>query len=320
MDKELEQFSRRQFTKLSMMGLGTIPFLSLNKMFIDSRNADVDLQVHLFSKHLQFLNYDQMSEAAANMGFDGLDLTVRKKGHVLPERVQDDLPLAIKAMRQHGLKPVMMTTNVHDAKNDLDRTVLKTASQLGLTHYRMGWLRYPEDRTITESQSRYQQKFKDLEQLNKELGLIGCYQNHAGTYMGASVWDLSMILSATANENLGSQYDIRHAVVEGGKGWELGLRRIQPYIKTIVIKDFKWGKQNGKWQPINTPLGQGMLDFNRYFSLLKKYKINVPVSLHLEYDLGGAQRGATSITMDKKEVFKYMKDDLLFLREAWKKA
>ncbi len=317
---ELEQLSRRQFTKLSMMGLGAIPFLSLDKVFIDSRNTDADLQVHLFSKHLQFLNFDQMSEAAADMGFDGLDLTVRKKGHVLPEHVQDDLPLAIKAMRQHGLKPVMMTTNVHDSKNDLDKTVLETASKLGLTHYRMGWLRYPEDQTITESQSRYQQKFKDLEQLNKELGLIGCYQNHAGTYMGASVWDLSMILSATANENLGCQYDIRHAVVEGGKGWELGLRHIQSYIKTIVIKDFKWGKQNGKWQPINTPLGQGMVDFNRYFSLLKKYKINVPVSLHLEYDLGGAQRGASRITMDKKEVFKYMKNDLLFLREAWEKA
>jgi len=63
-----------------------------------------------------------------------------------------------------------------------------------------------------------------------------------------------------------------------------------------------------------------MVDFNRYFSLLKKYKINVPVSLHVEYDLGGAEKGANEISMDKKEVFRYIKNDLIFLKEAWKNA
>jgi len=43
-----------------------------------------------------------------------------------------------------------------------------------------------------------------------------------------------------------------------------------------------------------------MVDFGRYFSLLKKYDINVLVSLHLEYDLGGSEHGATEITIDKK--------------------
>ena len=63
-----------------------------------------------------------------------------------------------------------------------------------------------------------------------------------------------------------------------------------------------------------------MVDFNRYFSLLKKYNINVPVSLHLEYGLGGAEHGATKISIDKKEVFAQMKKDLSFLKEAWQKA
>ncbi|MDO6473378.1 TIM barrel protein [Maribacter sp. 1_MG-2023] len=133
------------------------------------------------------------------------------------------------------------------------------------------------------------------------------------------MWDLPTIFSKTDTEFLGCQYDIRHAVVEGGKSWELDLRSIQPYIKSIVIKDFKWGKKDGVWEPINTPLGEGMIDFNRYFSLLKKYKINVPISLHLEYDLGGAEHGASKITIDKKEVFAKMKKDLTFIKEAWKK-
>ncbi|WP_250629566.1 sugar phosphate isomerase/epimerase family protein [Aureibaculum algae] len=119
---------------------------------------------------------------------------------------------------------------------------------------------------------------------------------------------------------MGSQYDIRHAVIEGGECWELGLRRIKPLINSIVIKDVKWGVVDGKWEPINVPLGEGMVDFNRYFSLLKKYKINVPVSLHVEYDLGGAEQGRDKITMPQKEVFSKIKKDLEYLQEAWDKA
>ncbi|WP_339339976.1 hypothetical protein [Croceitalea sp. MTPC6] len=43
-----------------------------------------------------------------------------------------------------------------------------------------------------------------------------------------------------------------------------------------------------------------------------------PVSLHLEYDLGGAEHGDPKITIDKEDVFNQMKKDLTFLRETWK--
>lgn len=314
-------YSRKDFVKLATLGTVSIPFLGFgNKFYLKHQAAHSSLTVHLFSKHLQFLDYNDMAAAAAEIGFDGLDLTVRPKGHVLPERVVDDLPKAVAAMRQYGINPGLMTTNVWDLNSIEQKTVLETASALGFTHYRTGWLKYPENRTITESQELYGQQAAALEVLNKKLGLIGCYQNHAGNHVGAPIWDLLPILRATNNKHIGAQYDIRHAVVEGGSSWELGLRQIKPFIKSIVIKDFKWGKVDGKWKPVNTPLGEGMVDFKRYFSLLKKYKINVLVSLHLEYDLGGAEHGDTKITIDKKEVFSQMKKDLNFLRETWKNA
>ena len=261
-----------------------------------------------------------MSEAAADMGFDGLDLTVRRKGHVLPENVIDDLPKAVEAMKKHGLNPKMMSTNVWDITIKENRTVLETAKQLGFTHYRTDWLKYPKDKPITESQAFFAKQAKDLDVFNEKLGLIGGYQNNSGMNVGAPVWDLMPILEATTGKFMGSQYDIRHAVVEGGESWELGLRRIQPYINSIVLKDFKWGIVDGKWEPVNVPLGEGMVDFKRYFSLLKTYEINVPVSLHIEYDLGGAEKGNTKISMDKKEVFRAMQKDLNYLRKAWENA
>lgn len=321
MGKGHSTISRRNFTKLSAMALGGLPLMGFEKSHYERHLQETDgIKVHLFSKHLQFLDYPAMSEAAAEMGFDGLDLTVRPKGHVLPERVVNDLPKVVDAMKRFGLQVGMMTTNVWDTRNTEQKTVLETAGRLGFTHYRTGWLTYPEDRTIAESQTIFAQQALELEVLNESLGLIGCYQNHAGKHVGAPIWDLPPILSATKNKYMGCQYDIRHAVVEGGNSWELGLRQIRPFIKSIVIKDFKWGQVNGKWKPINTPLGEGMVDFKRYFTLLKQYQINVPISLHLEYDLGGAEHGAAQITMNQKEVFKQMKKDLTFLRETWQKV
>lgn len=261
-----------------------------------------------------------MSEAAAEMGFDGLDLTVRPKGHVLPERANDDLPKAVEAMKKHGLKPHLMTTNVKDPHNEMERSLLETASAQGFKHYRMGWLKYDGHRSIPEQLVEFSRLFGELESLNAHLSLKGAYQNHAGIHVGAPIWDTYEIIKNLKSGYLGAQYDIRHAVVEGGASWELGLRLIKDRIHTIAIKDFKWGKVNGAWQPVNTPLGEGMVDFDRYFSLLKKYGIRVPVSLHLEYDLGGAEHGARQITIDRKTVFSRMKNDLDFIKTTWSKA
>lgn len=321
MRKNDKVITRRNFTKMSAAIMSGVPLLGFSSPFINSfAEPKEPLNISLFSKHLQFLNYKDMAEVAADIGFDGLDVTLRPKGHVLPERVMDDLPEVVAAMTRFGLKPGLLTTEVWNAHNLVNKTVLETASSLDFTHYRTGWLTYPDHRSISNSQAIYGEQAKELEQLNKTLGLIGCYQNHAGNHVGAPIWDLQPILEVTQNENFGVQYDIRHAVVEGGASWELGLRQIKPYIKSLVVKDFKWGQVKGEWKLINTPLGEGMVDFKRYFSLLKKYEINVPISLHFEYPLGGAEHGNTELSIDKKNVFAHMKKDLTFLRDTWESA
>ena len=296
-----------------------IPVLSNNSV-IGSRNSEKGLEVHLFSKHLQFLNYNDLSEAAKEIGFDGLDLTVRPGGHVLPERVKEDLPKAVEAMKSFGLSPQLMTTTVTDASNSQTETLLKTAAQQGIQYYRMGWLKYPENKTIPRSIEVFTRQFEALEKMNEKFGIHGAYQNHSGKYMGSSIWDLYQVLEQRSAEWMGCQYDIRHAYVEGGFSWEIGLKLIKDFIRTIVIKDFKWGKEEGIWKPINTPLGEGMVDLERYFTLLKKYDINVPVSLHFEYDLGGAEKGKRELSIDKKELFDHMKKDLIYLRKLWERV
>src|SRR5213075_1387893 len=58
----------------------------------EDKPAASKLKVAIFSKHLQFLKGDALAAGAAEIGFDGIDITVRKGGHVAPERVAQDLP------------------------------------------------------------------------------------------------------------------------------------------------------------------------------------------------------------------------------------
>jgi sugar phosphate isomerase/epimerase len=319
MKPQNNNLSRRSFIKNTTL-TGTLLPLYGNVFSLFNNNTDTRLKIHIFSKHLQFLNYEDMAEAAAEMGFDGVDLTVRPDGHVLPERVESDLPRATETMRKVGLAPLLMTSSVQDANDSTDKKVLEIAVKLGIQYYRMNWYSYPEGKPIPESLKNFQQQIKELSYLNKELGLTGCYQNHAGTGVGSSIWELWELLKETDKQYMGLQYDIRHAVVEGGQSWQNGLRLVQPQIKTIAVKDFIWEKKNGVWDTTNTPVGEGMVDFKTYFKLLKQYQVNVPVSLHLEYSLGGAEHGATKITCDKKVVFEAMKKDLQKVHQLWQEA
>src|SRR3981189_240043 len=64
----------------------------------------------LFSKPLPDMDWRRLAQAAKTVGFDGIDLTVRRGGHVRPERAAEDLPKAVEVIRREGLDVPMITT------------------------------------------------------------------------------------------------------------------------------------------------------------------------------------------------------------------
>lgn len=312
--------SRRKFIVNSMVTGMLFPLVKGNAFALDPPPPAERLEVHIFSKHLQFLNYRDLAKAAADMGFDGVDLTVRPQGHVVPERVEVDLPKVIEELKKAGLPPKMMTTAVDDANDPVDKKLLQTAAKQGIRNYRMNSFPFKDDENMPDTLQRAAQNVKELGLLNKEIGLTGLYQNHAGTNMGAAIWEVWQLIKDADMSSIGSQYDIRHAMVEGGTWWPNGLKLLHDRVKSITLKDYKWGQKNGVWVVEDVPIGEGMVDFDAYFKLLKQYKIQAPVTLHIEYDLGGAQHGDTTISIDKKEVFKAMKKDLDKIQEMWARA
>jgi sugar phosphate isomerase/epimerase len=268
-----------------------------------------------FTKCLQFLTFDQIAEVLSKNGFDGADITVRPGGQIEPENVRTELPKAAKTLQKSGIALPMMVTAVTDTDNPLDVTLLQVAADAGIRYYRMGWLAYDFTKSIQQNLDGFKGKFERLAKLNEKLGIHGGYQNHSGLQVGAPVWDLYDLVKNVDPKYLGVQYDIRHAVTEGGYSWILGMKRVEPWIRTICIKDFVWGKDaKDGWKHQNVMLGEGMVNFDEFLKEYGTLKIEAPVSIHFEYDLGGAETGKKETAMDHNKIFGMMKTDLDWLR------
>ncbi len=293
---------------------GFHPLMAAGSEIRESKNPG--RKIHVFSKHLQWLGYQEMAETVRQIGFDGIDLTVRPNGHVLPVNVKEDLAKAIKAIRSCGLLADRITTAITDADDPLTIQVLTVAAELGIENYRLGWLSYDESKSIKENLHFFNLKLQKLAAVNRKLGIKGAYQNHAGEGVGGAVWDMGLLLDAIDPEYLGIRYDIRHATVSGGLSWTVGLEYLADKINSLDLKDFVWKEKENKWQPVNVPLGKGMVDFDRFLEILKQENINGDFTMHFEYELGGADTGAFKLTVPPETVISAMKRDLAVFK-AW---
>ena len=125
--------SRRRFIQKSATAACVLPLSNLYSSWPTLASDPTQLDVSVFSKHLQFLDYKQTGQMAAELGFDGVDLTVRPKGHVLPEQVKSKLPQAIKDLEAGGSTCKMITTSIEAITNPYDVDIIKTAAESGVS-------------------------------------------------------------------------------------------------------------------------------------------------------------------------------------------
>ncbi len=99
--------------------------------------------------------------------------------------------------------------------------------------------------------------------------------------MGASAtWDVREILAGIDARDAGYYFDVCHATAEGGVyGWQLAMRLAGPRLKMVALKDFQWAKN----KMTMCPMGEGVVDWLKYFAALAHAGFQGPISLHLEY-------------------------------------
>ena len=252
-----------------------------------------------FSKGIQKTTFDRTAEVVAECGWQGIELPLRANGQIKPERVEEDLPKLVEALKKRGLVVGMITTDIIDPKTPHTEKVLRTAKSLGITRYRLGFARYDLGKPIQAQLDALKGGCKDLAALNQEIGVQGGWQNHSGAKMvGCAVWDIYQLIRDLDPKHLGICFDIGHATLEGGLSWPVEARLMLPHFVAVYVKDFAWVRgAKGGFDPKWGPLGEGAVR-KEFFDWLKTSGYTGPISQHCEYMEGD---GPEQIAAMKKD-------------------
>ena len=270
--------------------------------------------IYVFSKVLQWIPVMELPAAVKEMGYDGIDLTVRKDGHIEPKDVMSVLPAFVEKCLDVGLKHPILTTAILDPNDIESKQIIETAGKSGIKHYRMGWYNYDFKSDIKSQLANYKLSVSQLSKYNQESGISGNYQNHAGDSVGAVVWDGYQLVNQNSTDYCGLEYDIRHAIVEGAFSWPVNFELVKDKIRVVDIKDFRWSSEK-ELKPINVPLAEGLIDFKAFVALLNKNNLYTPMSIHVEHDLGGAELGSKSPSISESKIIEAVTKDLKFLKQ-----
>ncbi len=307
------KLSRRRFIQTTALTGVFMPFAGAMTSEIQS-GSHHQSKIYYFSKDLDKYETEFMSETLSLAGIDGLDLTVRPGGKVEPEKVADDLPKVIESGKKHNLATDLIVTAITGTEDPLTEKVLKTASSLGVKHYRLGYYDYDLSAGVLKSLDNIKSRLKSISDMNSHFNIQAGYQNHSGGRVGSPGWDVWELVKDFPVETVSSQFDVRHAKVEGNRSWIFILHLLRRNIGSLAIKDFTWQVENGRARIINVPLGEGLVDFNLYFRTLKELNISAPITLHVEYPLLTAEEESYTLLAKQKIIVEKIKKDVRFIR------
>ena len=303
MNRQQHSLSRRDFLFQSAMAASALG-LGGNLLAADAP-AKAKYPIIAFSKPFQQLNPTETAEFVAEVGWDGIECPVRPKGQIEPEKAADELPKFTEAMRKQKQDIYILTTAITSMKTPHTETVLRTASKLGIKRIRLGFWKYPKDKSPADYLKEVAPDLKDIADACKSLGLQAGFQNHSGRdYVGAPIWDVFNMIKDLDPKTIGMCFDIGHATIEGGLSWPIEAKLIEPYYTAVFVKDFYWKKDEKGWKMTWCNLGDGMVN-KSFFDTLKKSNYAGPISQHHEYEMG-----------DRKQMIAHMQKDLKVLK-SW---
>jgi sugar phosphate isomerase/epimerase len=241
-------------------------------------------EVIVYSQNLIQIGYPELGDIVKQIGFDGVDLSVFPGGHVEPRIANVDEVRAFEVMEGSGLSVPIITTAVTSV---MDRMSLSVVAFAGMSHvpmFRPGTWPYGTAPNLLQRLGEVQRDLGGLLAVGRQYGTAAAFHNPAGNNVGAAVWDIQRVIEPFDPNSVGFYFDIANAAANGGAGaWEIALRLALPRLKAVTIQDFVWEKQDGATQMTKCPLGQGIVDWNRFFQMLAQANYVGPVTLEVGY-------------------------------------
>ena len=266
-------------------------------------------EFHVFSKMFQppvVETPEKLCELMKGAGYDGIQWTVRKGGHVEPADAAANLPRLVKIAESFGLKSRSICTDITaDAagKPGLTpgaETVLKVAADCGVEMFRPAYFFYDaKTEKFSQSLDRIRGGFAALARLAARTGVKATYQNHSSwgpSVFGGLVWDVYECIRDLDPADIGLEYDPMHAFFETNLPWSHGLGLVAPWIASVDLKDFHYQgdpKNPKKMKKQMVAAGDGVVPWAEAKKLLDANGVRPLYVLHFEYDFDKADLGKT---------------------------
>jgi sugar phosphate isomerase/epimerase len=269
----------------------------------------------MFSKMLGEFPVAEAARRIKGLGFDGVDLTVRPKGHVEPAGVGMALPEAVKTIRDLGLSVPMITTAITGAEDPAAEPTLAAAVHEDIRYLKLGYWNAPRG-GLAAAIDRARRSLDGLERLAEKYHVTLGVHNHSGAgYVNCQPAVIWTLLKDRDPARIASYFDPGHAAVEGGDGGgRQSLELLGPRIRMVAVKDFGWkatpGRPKARWSSQLVPLREGLVPWPEVFATLRSLAFDGPISLHSEYQGGHSWRDLTT-----PELIAQTAEDLAFVRE-----
>jgi sugar phosphate isomerase/epimerase len=279
------------------------------------------MQFVMFAKHLQDWPLAKAAAVVKAMGFDGVDLTVRGGGYVLPENVTADLPAAIKTLADAGLSVPMLTTNITAIDRDHSREVIAAAAAGGVRELKYGYHTYNRFGEFRPAVAQARADLAGAAAFAAQHGVRLNLHIHSGNFITANAATVADLLADHDPAVVGAYIDPGHMTIEGGVDlWRQGLEILGERIVLMAVKSIGhfWQPDEGRagrWVNRMVPLYRGMVDWVKVFQCLSQLGFDGVVSVHSEYQGGHSWR---DLTID--EVVDQTREDFAYLRACRDKA
>ncbi len=314
--------TRRRFVLETMLAAGTVVGVGTKerKTVLNAAEspqlAPTRPTIVAFTKSFQDWPIPKVCRAFKSIGLQGLDLTVRPRGHIDPADVRQRLPEAVEAARAEGLSIPFLTTAIVEADSQA-AAILETAASLGIKYVKLGYYRYKQFGQLRKELKEVRRQLTQVVKLAKGFGVKPCVHIHSGKYIPSHGTLLYELIRDFSPDEIGAYVDTLHMVLEGGRdGWRQGLDLLSPWLTLCAVKNFSWEKVKRdkygqqRWRFVLVPVADGISPIPDFIAALKKLGFSGVYSLHSEY------KGSHSFkNLSTEECLQQTAQDLQFVRQ-----
>jgi sugar phosphate isomerase/epimerase len=245
----------------------------------------------LFTKLFEARPVDEISQAANELGFDGIDLLIRKGYTVAPDEAATQLPQAVKQLEQQGQSVPMATTDLTDPQAFPAEQVLQACADAGIGLVRLGYWKYDGSRPYEQVRDDARKHLDQLTTLAEKANVTLAIQLHGGT-IHASGASTRVLLEDRDPQRIAAYPDPGNQAVQSGReDWRLTLDLLGPWLKAIGVKNGGWFPtstvQTGqrRWQSDWLGLADGMVPWADILAHLAATEFDGLLTFHSHYEL-----------------------------------